>query len=483
MSNARSHPESAAAEQARGGSFCINTSVNERIDIMMDMVRELSRADDQKQVLSAFAEGFRRLNGPEGYISLSTRGLEAGRYKITRLLTDLDAQDITSDDPWRDWGTIPEHEGGFLGEVIRAPHPSVIQHLDLTNDPVLGDRLADFGSMMAIPLFDNGEALNWAITLRRDAEGFSTTELEEALLRSNLGGTTVRTTLMAQELRKANERIRREVEQIASIQRALLPSAMPDIPGVKLAARYAVFDEAGGDYYDFYPLGCNREGGDPKRWNGPWGLLIADASGHGPAAAVLMAMLHSIVHAYPDVPEKPSLVLEHVNEHLHRKKLDGSFITAFLAMYHPNDRKLIYARAGHPPPLIKNPGPGGSTKRLDATGSIPLGVLPRAGYADAEVTLEPGQSLVMYTDGITEARAPGGRMFGVTGIEDALERCTGEPGCVVDSISEALHEHEGAVRPDDDQTLVVMRVDAEDDDALKASCAESDETPAVQSSP
>jgi sigma-B regulation protein RsbU (phosphoserine phosphatase) len=92
-------------------------------------------------------------------------------------------------------------------------------------------------------------------------------------------------------------------------------------------------------------------------------------------------------------------------------------------------------------------------------GDVPLGILPTATYEDAAITLEPRQKVVLYTDGITEAMSPARVMFGVEGVEAALERCSGMPGCVHDSITEALLEHESNIRPSDDQTLVVLRVD------------------------
>jgi len=445
-------------EEIMAGRACLDTSRSTRLPILMEMVGELSRAAHPGEVLRAFTDGYSKLYGPRGYISLSTRGLKPGEYKITRLVHADKVGGIHDADPWRDWNSLPTHCGGFLGEIIRQAYPQIIRHLYLRNDPVLGDALKDYGSLMAIPLFDNGEPLNWAITLRHDPESFTIEEMEESILRSNLGGAMVKNTMITRQLRQANETIRREVQQIAAIQRALLPKTVPDIPGLSIAVSYETYDQAGGDYYDFLPLRRDHEHGRADA-NGPWGLLIADAAGHGPAAAVLMAMLHAILHAYPKQPESPAEVLNHANDHLCRKGIENSYVTAFFAIYDPPSRRLTYARAGHPPPLVKSPGSGGSTSRLDAVGNVPLGVLPAATYEDGAITLEPCQTVVLYTDGITEAMSPARAMFGVEGVEAALEQCSGMPGCVHDSITEALLRHEDHVRPSDDQTLVALRVD------------------------
>ena len=439
---------------------CLDMSGNERIPIMMETVGALSRAETPQEVLRSFTRGMERLYGAQGFISLSTRNLPAGQYKITRMYTGGERWHMNDDNPWRDWGELTTHRGGFLGELIRTASPVIIPDFRLPHDPVVGNRLQDYGSLMAVPLFDGGEALNWGIMLRRERAGYTMEDLEQTILRGNLIGTSIRNVITAHQLRAANETIRREVEQIASIQRALLPTVMPEISGVKIAAHYETHDQAGGDYYDFLPLRCDGERGGGEA-GGPWGILIADAAGHGPAAAVLMAMLHAILHAYPKMPEGPAEVLDHANHHLWRKGIASSYVTAFFAIYDPPTRRLRYARAGHPPPLLKRAGPGGRVTRLDGAGSVPLGVLDGVRHEQAEVTLEVGQTLALYTDGITEAMSPEGRMFGVDGIEAALERCTGEPGCVQDSVMEALIAHEDGVEPRDDQTLVAMRVEGE----------------------
>lgn len=451
-------------EENLGGMRCVDTSGNPRIPVLMEMVGALSRAVEPQEVLQVFSAHGEQLYGPRGYISLSTRGVAPGEYKITRFVHHHEPFDLAAGEPWRQWHDLPVQTGGFLGQLIRSAYPELIHHLTVGDDPVVGDALAGYGSLMAIPLFDDGEPLNWVIFLRTDPEGFSVEDLEHAILRANLVGTAVKNVLIAKELREAHGKIRAEVERVAAIQRALLPHPIPDIPGLTIAASYKTFDQAGGDHYDFRPLRSSLDGSgaDP---NGPWLMLIADASGHGPAAAVVMAMLHAILHAYPRDPDGPAELLEHANRHLAAKRIQNSFVTAYLAVYDPPRRRWTYARAGHNPPLLKKPGVGGSVQRLDAVGGVPLGVLDRVRYEEATVDLEPGQTVVMYTDGIIEARGPDGAMFGVAGIERALEACTGEPACVVQSLTDPLSRHQAGVRPTDDQTIVAIGVEPAEEDA------------------
>ena len=108
---------------------------------------------------------------------------------------------------------------------------------------------------------------------------------------------------------------------------------------------------------------------------------------------------------------------------------------------------------------LKTEGPPVTLERLETVGGMPLGVMYGVEYENQAVELQPGQTLVYYSDGITEALSPKGRMFGVQGIERSLTECTGEPDCVINHITDTLKEHEKGVRPNDDQTIVVMRVE------------------------
>jgi len=445
------------------GMSCVDTSDNPRLPVIMEMVGAISRATEPRQVLDDFSAGLLKLEGPRGFISLSARGLEPGQYKITRMLINGAVGHMGEINPWAEWDHLPVHEGGFLGALIRQAYPEILHHVFLRDDPVLGDQLAGYGSVMAIPLFENGEPINWAIMLREGAEDYTAQDLEEAVLRSNLVGTTVRNVLALKQLREANDAIRREMSQIARIQRALLPRELPAIPGVRLGAHYETFDTAGGDMYDFAYLGDEPPGDAdaPANRDGEWALLVADAAGHGPAAATVVAMLNAILYAAPDELDGPAEVLAFANRHLVAKGMDGTFVTAVLARYCPVSRRLMYARAGHPPVLLMTPGQDGApatVRRLDHSGGVPLGVIEGVTYDQESIVLEPGQSLVFYTDGITEALSPDGRMFGVAGIEHSLTECSGDPDCAISHITESLRVHEAGVRPNDDQTIVVMKV-------------------------
>lgn len=428
---------------------------NPRIPMIMELVSSMNRVAEPEDLLERFINTMRQAYGARCYIQLSTRGLGPGQYRITRILIHNDQDLVDRSALWHP-ENHPIHSGGILGEIVSMAGPSIVHDLDLRTDSVLGDRLAGFHSAMACPLFEN-EIVNWTILLDPHPNAFTHHDLEEMILRANLVAAMVGNLETARKLVSASLHIQREIEQISRIQEALLPERLPDIPGLKLAVSYQTFDSAGGDLYDIACLGDTLQ-----PWTGEpddrWALLIGDVSGHGPAAAVVMAMVHSILHTYPVRPNGPAEVLRHVNRHLCSKRIEQSFVTAFLAFYDPKTRELTYARAGHEPPLLKQFPHQGDPLRLDAVGELPLGITADVEYSEARLTLQPGQTLILYTDGITEAGRRSGAMFGIEGIERALTACTGASDCAIRHIAEALERHQINDRPSDDQTIVAIQV-------------------------
>jgi sigma-B regulation protein RsbU (phosphoserine phosphatase) len=242
----------------------------------------------------------------------------------------------------------------------------------------------------------------------------------------------------------------RELQVVGQIQRSLLPRELPPIPGVKLAAYYQTSARAGGDYYDFFPLaGC------------AWGIFIADVSGHGTPAAVLMAITHALAHARPGTHAPPPQLLGYLNDHLARSYTRGEmFVTAFYAVLDPVTRTLTYSRAGHNPPrLIRD----GKVLSLDESGALPLGILDEQVYPLSTVTLERGDLLLLYTDGITEAMAPRNgtgvrELFGVERLDAILLDCAGvNPEQCIGRIKDAVATFSHNMPPTDDQTLIAIQ--------------------------
>jgi sigma-B regulation protein RsbU (phosphoserine phosphatase) len=255
-----------------------------------ELFRVASTIERPTLMLQHFGRWYGRTRPTDLFLSAARRDLPEGQYKITRMMTRAERErlmDREPPNPWRDWESLPIYEGGLIGDVIRHGTPQVLHDLDAADDPHFGERFARVRSLMAIPQFHEGRALNWALWFYEDPKGPTPRDLERALMETSLLGMATRNLVSKRETERLNEELQHQFEQIAGIQRSLLPQKLPSIPGIRLATSYLTSERAGGDYYDFFPFPDGR-----------WGVLIADVSGHGPAAATVMAMLRAILHCY-----------------------------------------------------------------------------------------------------------------------------------------------------------------------------------------
>ncbi len=451
----------AADERAgtSGGSVRqIDLLNDDRIKLVMEMITLVSNASRPTDVFEIFGPRAWRLRPIDYFVSLSVRNLPEGQYKITRRL-DIDhvrAGDISAtkaQDPWSSWSQIQAFSGGLLGQLIADGHPKIVTGLNVQDDPALGNAIRDMRSAIAYPILEGGKPLNWSVQFRRDPAGFTPREFEDMLLQGNMVGAVTRSLVAINEAKEANRRLVQQFEEVARVQQSLLPARTPDIPGLRIATSYLTSEQAGGDYYDFIrlPRGAHEAPG-PDRW----GLLCADVSGHGAAAATVMAMLHGILHCYPGPDISPDAIISYANRKLMEAKLEGSFVTAFFAVFDPADATLRFCNAGHPPPRLRR-GSDGSVLPLEGGQGLPVGIVDEYESGWSHLTLSPGDTVVLYTDGITEAFNDQRQMFGTQRFDHALAGCSGDPDCVIDSIHNALYEHTKARTRADDQTLVAVR--------------------------
>lgn len=415
----------------------------ERLTAVMEMMREMSSQTDPQQMVQQYGARMRRFRHVDRSISLSRRDLAAPRVRVTRF------SGWTSEvDPWKQPEQLPILDGGILSELIYGNEPRVINDFEAAAGDPAFEFLSGQGSLVAIPLLDQGVALNMVVHLRRDPGAFDPEMLPEHVWTANLFGRATNSLVLAGTVKTAYEEIDRELKAVAAIQRSLLPSKLPQVSSLKLAAHYETARRAGGDYYDFIPLP-----------GGLLGILIADVSGHGTPAAVMMAVMHSIVHNYPGEPLPPSQLLSFLNQKLvqHYVGENGTFVTAFYGIFDPATRLLTYSCAGHNPPLMRRCSQH-EVYRLDGAQQMPLGVLAETKFVDETEQLRPGDQIIFYTDGIIEALSDDGEMFGTKRLDDVLSACSSEPAEIIESVRNQLNAHTGGAAPRDDQTLVVARV-------------------------
>lgn len=245
--------------------------------------------------------------------------------------------------------------------------------------------------------------------------------------------------------RKAEQRASREHTDAQAIQRALLPDTLPVRPGCELAARWTPASAFGGDCYDVLPLDETR-----------LAVSIADVCGKGLAAALLMSNLQASVRAYASGDPSPAHVTVNVNAALVRNGGLRRFVTLFYAVYDTTVRELTFVNAGHNPPIVV--GADGNVRRL-ASGAPVLGIFDTAAFEQQRVCLTPGDRVVLFTDGIVEARGDDREEFGELRLATlvAARRRT-SAASLVDVIFDEVTRFAGGTL-DDDATLVVIAVE------------------------
>jgi sigma-B regulation protein RsbU (phosphoserine phosphatase) len=414
-----------------------------RLAISVDLMRELSRYTDPDETYQVFARRMTQLYPTARQLSLSRRGLHRPEFRVTRF--NLWDQSVN---PYRHPETLPVCRGGLLADLLYADEPRVIDDLEAIElapgDPA-GEFLRGQRSLLSIPLFEHGTAQSLMVVTRADPRAFPREQVPELVWMSNLFGRAVQAQVLSDRLRDLYQAAEYELRAIADLQHGLLPAAVPAVPGLDVAVHYRTANRAGGDYYDFFPLPGGR-----------LGVLVADVSGHGTPAAVLLAITHSLAHTFCDCPDRPGAFLAHLNRHLAEKYTvtTGHFVTALYAVFDPAADKLTYAVAGHPPPRLAT---GGRWDAAPAALRLPLGVSAREPqYPEQTVRLPAGGAVALLTDGITDAADPTGEPFGDARLDAAL-RGDGPAEAVVGRVLGALDAHAGGPGTDDRTLLVVRR--------------------------
>ena len=418
----------------------------QRLAVITEMMREMSLQDDPQSMVRTYGARMRTIMPSDRWLSLSRRGLEFPRYRITRSSTWPEVVD-----PWKQKDRLPLLEGGLLGDLLYGDEPRIIDDISPLVKP--DDPAFELPGRPAVAhghssLRSGRRAEHGRHDAARNPAAYDPEQFPERFWISSLFGRATQNLVLSEELKQAYEIVERELKVVADIQRSLLPRNLPAIPGLDLAAHYQTSQWAGGDYYDFFEL--------PE---GRWGVLIADVSGHGTPAAVMMAILHSLAHGHPGHPEPPSALLEHVNRRLSaRYTADNEvFVTAFYGIYDPGLRQFSYSCAGHNPPQLKRCSQG-KVDTLEEVGGPPLGLFEEVEYAQATLTLRPGDTLVLYTDGVTEAMDSRNRQFGVDQLNAVLARCDLSAAELRDAILRALDQFTGGAAAHDDRTLLVAKV-------------------------
>ena len=305
-------------------------------------------------------------------------------------------------------------------------------------------------AVLAAPLrVDNKITGMLAVTNRSPGRVWSPEEVQLlAIVASHSGDAIEKARLRAEaeEKRRYEEEQKRyelEFAQARQIQMSLVPSKPLYHGPWEADGRVIPARQVGGDYFDYFPIDEHR-----------FGVTIADVSGKGLGAALLMSNVQASLRAFCDGGIEASDALGRVNRNLARHISPGKFITLFYGEIDTRNGVLRYSNAGHNYPLLRRAD--GALEEL-GTGGIMLGPIEDARYEQAEVPFTPGDGLLLYSDGISEAFDGRGGQFGEERLQEAWRRCSGMPtGRVVDCLMSAVERFRGSAAQSDDMTALVV---------------------------
>jgi serine phosphatase RsbU (regulator of sigma subunit) len=246
------------------------------------------------------------------------------------------------------------------------------------------------------------------------------------------------------EVLLVRDRLRRDMELARAVQLSFLPRRLPEVAGYSFFAHYEPAAEVGGDYYDFIPV--------PKRG---WAVMIGDVAGKGVLAALLMAKISSDARFCMLTEERPESAIVELNSLLHQAGLSDRFVTLAAGMLDPNSHEVTFVNAGHPSPLIYRKATGKLEEVVprDLTG-LPLGVVEGYSYDPCPVTLSPGDSVLIFTDGVTDAKNKQGADFQLQGVYNALKEGPYTAQAMGERLVKAVKQHSLGCKQHDDIAVV-----------------------------
>jgi sigma-B regulation protein RsbU (phosphoserine phosphatase) len=240
-------------------------------------------------------------------------------------------------------------------------------------------------------------------------------------------------------------RMDRELEMARKVQASLLPREIPQLPGWEFAARWQPAHVVAGDYYDFIPCGEGRPG-----------FVIADVTDKGMPAALFMAFTRSIIRASVCDAPSPADGIARANRLICTESTKGLFVTLFYGLLNASTGVLNYVNAGHNPPLLYTASQNQLTM-LKATG-MPLGVEPETNFAQRTIQLEPGDFILLYTDGITDAYNEHEMEFGMDHLQQVImDLHNASASEIITGLEQAVSEFIGNVAPMDDITIMAVK--------------------------
>ena len=329
-------------------------------------------------------------------------------------------------------------EYGMVGHV--AATEETYYAPDVTVDPYYETSEALTRSELDIPLKIHGRLIGVFNAQHNEFNAFSSSRIQLLEALSGHIATAIENARMFQRERFEKERMIKELNEAQSIQTSLFPNRAPDFPRFAIAGMCFPCREVGGDWYDYIPLSDGR-----------LAIVLADVSGKGMGAALLMSSTRSILRMFAEGALSPAEVLSRVNHVLLKDFPAAKFVTMIYAIVDSSSHSIVFANAGHLAPLLVD---AGGAHFLDTEAGLPLGIL-ESSFSERKVEMPPGTRLVFYSDGVTEATNSSLEEYGSTRLQNHLSNPTASARSLLDDVRLFTKGHPAT----DDITVVTIQAE------------------------
>lgn len=437
----------------------------EAADLMRMFVRHFELALDRQCQMDEYRTS--HWNSTEALAAMNEMGALMGTLDLRILLAKIlqltlhianaevgsivfsHASGVTSEFEWgfthSDLESLRTPDGGlFLEEMIKGGEPIYVPNVYLDDRLDTGLGMLPIDSLAVLPLVTSKGTLG-AINVVNVSEetGFSADRLSTLKTICSLAAIAIENARYYEEALK-NESLKEQARIAETIQRGFFPRTIPEVPGFELAGRTEPAQFIGGDYYDYIQL--------PE---GRLGLAVADVSGHGISAGLVMTLTRTFFRAAAPQVESPAELFKILNAHLMAEDLNGAYVTFMYGILDPVRRTLRMASAGHVP-VVHYHAAADSVELIEITG-LPIGMFEEAEYEERIVTVEPGDRFLFITDGVVEAMSPLREQFGDDRVGTLIRRHRADrPQDVLEMLHAAVRRHTHPGAPHDDVTTVLL---------------------------
>ena len=434
------NPRLMAEETANAGVRASGLSLADKLRLLLEITKKISRSLDLEEVLAQV------MNTLDSLLPYDAAGIyiirrdphvsEGGTSSLVFHAEAVRGYDIEELMELR----LKLGEG-LIGWVAQTGEAVVVR--DVREDQRYVNARKETRSEVVAPIISNDSVIG-VFDLESDEVGAYDEEDRQLLMLLASQVAIIVEKAMLHEQLVEKKRLEAQLEVARQVQLALLPERDPEVEGFDISAYNFSTEEVSGDYYDFV-----------KPYEDQIGLVIADVSGKGVPASLLMAFLRASLRSAIHVGYAPNVAMAKVNYLLWESIEPHQFVTAFYGMLDATNRTLAFVNAGHNPLLVLNPD---GSPRFVERGGLPLGLFKDTRYYEYYLPIDPGQILVLYTDGATEAQSPEGVEYGRTRLVEAVRRSRDRRAReMIDYIYNDIFEWSGGRGATDDVTFVIVK--------------------------